>query len=544
VNFAAKTGKSLSGEALISTSSPSYPWKVLSVVSIGTFMASLDSTIVNVCLAKFMVVFGVSSNTVQWVITAYMIAFAIMLAASGWIADRFGAKAVSIFALAVFTVGSGLCSVAWNITALIVFRVVQGLGGGLIQPVALAIVGREVPREKLGIAMGLFGIATFASTSVGPTLGGWLVDNYAWSVVFDINIPFGIIGILAGAAVLRDQRARSPSAFDLPGFVSIVVFLVGFIVALTSGNASWNADGWGAPFVIGCFSASAAGLVAFIAVELSVSHPLIDLSLFKYRNFTIASVLFFSFGLGLFGADFLLPLYMQNVLGYSSQLAGLVFIPDGIALAVAAVASGRITDRVGARAPAIAGIALLGYCFLRYTALTLDTGIFFIIATITLLGTGLGAVSSPLQTTAMSQLPSTKFAQAAGLISVIKQIGGSFGVALLSTLLTNRTIYHEAMLSQSQTKRSQVLISTMSGLASTAFHRGAGTISAAKRESESLFTMIAKKHAATSAISDVFAFAMVVILSTAIPIFFIGKNAGPRKRDGDRLPTDGGCNRE
>jgi MFS transporter, DHA2 family, multidrug resistance protein len=535
MNAATQRGSALnlSGDALICTNTASYPWKVLSVVSIGTFMASLDTTIVNVCLAKFMVVFGVSSNTVQWVITAYMIAFAIMLATSGWIADRFGAKIVSILALALFTIGSGLCSVAWNITALIAFRVVQGLGGGLIQPVALAIVGREIPREKLGVAMGLFGIATFASTSVGPTLGGWLIDNYSWSVVFDINIPFGIIGIVAGAAVLRDDHTRRLAAFDFPGFISIVVFLVGFIVALTSGNASWNADGWSAPFVIGCFSASALGIFAFIAIELSAPHPLIDLSLFKYKNFTIASILFFSFGLGLFGADFLLPLYMQNLLGYSSQLAGLVFIPDGIALAVAAVISGRITDRIGARTPAIAGIAILGYCFLRYTTLTLDTSIRFILVTITLLGIGLGTISSPLQTTAMSQLPSSMFAQAAGLISVIKQIGGSFGVALLSTLLTNRTTFHEAMLSQGVSKQSRILASTISGFAAAMFRNGAGTVSIARQKCELLFAILLRKTAAVLAINDVFAFAMVVILSTAIPILFIRRNNRGPKPDGD-----------
>jgi DHA2 family multidrug resistance protein len=511
----------------------SYPWKVLAVVSIGTFMASLDATIVNVCLAKFMVVFGVSSSIVQWVITAYLLAFVIMLAASGWAADRFGTKTISLFALGLFTLGSCLCSVAWNISALIAFRFIQGLGGGLIQPVALAIVGREVPREKLGVAMGLFGIGMFASTSVGPTLGGWLIDTYSWNVVFDINVPIGIIAVIACAIVLREHRAENSGAFDFPGFISIVVFLVGFIIALTSGNAAWNADGWKAPIVIGCFAASVAGLIAFIAIELSVPKPLIDLSLFKRRNFTIASILFFSFGLGLFGADFLLPLYMQSVLGYSSQLAGFVFIPDGIALAIAAVISGKLTDRIGARAPAMAGIAILGYCFLRYTTLTLNTNVFFLLVTITLLGTGLGIISSPLQTTAMSQLPSPMFPQAAGLISVIKQVGGSFGVAILSTLLTSRTTYHEAMLSQAISKRSEVFATAMSSFSLSAFSRGGGTLSAARTEGGSAIAMLVKKHAAMSAINDVFAFAMIILVSTAVPILFIKEKKRPAGNSGN-----------
>jgi DHA2 family multidrug resistance protein len=522
------------GGALVDASSASYPWKVLAVVSIGTFMASLDSTIVNVCLSKFMVVFGASSNLVQWVITAYMLAFAVMLAASGWIADNFGYKAASLLALAVFTAGSLLCSVAWNISALIAFRAVQGLGGGLIQPVALAIVGREVPREKLGVAMGLFGIATFASTSIGPTLGGWLIDTCPWGTVFDINVPFGVIGIVATAIVARESRSGDGAAFDVPGFVSVVVFLVGFIVALTSGNASWNADGWSAPFVVGCFAASAVGLVCFIAAELSARHPLVDLSLFKYRNFSIASILFFSFGLGLFGADFLLPLFMQNVLGYSSRLAGEVFIPDGIALAFAAVISGRVTDRKGARGPAIAGIVLLCYCFYRYTTLSVDTNIGFIILTIILLGSGLGAISSPLQTTAMSQLPSTAFAQAAGLISVVKQIGGCFGVALMSTLLTNREVYHAATLSQGVSGASPAFTTAMATMSSLAVRKGAIALaSAVKRECEALLAIVLRRQAMALAINDVFAFAMTVLGLTAVPILFIKRVRRPvRPPDG------------
>jgi len=516
------------GGPLVDPASPGYPWMVLAAASVGTFMASLDSTIVNVCLSKFMVVFGVSSNLVQWVITAYMLSFAVMLAASGWIADTLGHKATSILALSVFTAGSLLCSFAWNIPALIAFRAIQGLGGGLIQPVALAIVGREVPREKLGIAMGLFGIATFASTSIGPALGGWLVDSCPWRVVFDINVPFGLLSIAATAAVLREHRPGLGGAFDAPGFAGISVFLVGFIVALTSGNASWNADGWSAPFVLACFAASALGLACFLVSELRSSHPLVDLSLFGHRNFTISALIFFCFGLGLFGADFLLPLFMQNVLGFSSRLAGEVFIPDGVALAVAAVIGGRITDRGGARGLALAGIALICFCFHRYATLSTATGIGFVVATIALLGAGLGMVSTPLQATAMSELPPSSFAQAAGLIAVIKQIGGSFGVAIMSTILTNRELYHAATLSQGLSSSSPGFAAAMGALSSSAARRGAPALAGAlMRQGEALVALVLRRQASALAINDVFAFAMVVLAAAALPVLFI--RAGCRR---------------
>jgi len=217
---------------------PSYRWWVLANVMIGTFMAVLDSTIVNVALPKIMGVFGVTLDHVEWVITAYMLVFAVMLPTSGWIADHVGYKRTYMLGLTFFTLGSFLCSLSWSLDMLIAFRVVQALGAGCLVPVGMAIVTREFPVEQRGLALGFWAIASAASVSLGPMIGGYLVDNFSWHTIFDVNVPVGIIGIAATLLIQREYKSERIRSFDLLGFLSVAVFLAFLLLALTNGNAS------------------------------------------------------------------------------------------------------------------------------------------------------------------------------------------------------------------------------------------------------------------------------------------------------------------
>ncbi|MFA6542206.1 MAG: DHA2 family efflux MFS transporter permease subunit, partial [Bacteroidota bacterium] len=309
---------------------PSYRWWVLLNVMIGTFMAVLDSTIVNVSLPKIMATFGTSVDKAEWILTGYLLVFAVMLPSSGWIADHFGYKRTYIFSFGLFTFGSFLCGLAWDENALIFFRIIQGIGGGLLMPIGMAIILREFPVEQRGTALGFWGISAAASVSFGPLAGGYLVDNFSWHAIFDVNVPIGIVGVLATFLIQREYKTEKARGFDFVGFASVTVFLVAILLALSDGNASWNDGGWTSPFILWCFAISAASFTVFLITEFTVEHPLIDLQLFKYFNYSMANIVLFVFGFAIFGSTFLLPLYLQNSMGYSATQVGMMFLPSGI----------------------------------------------------------------------------------------------------------------------------------------------------------------------------------------------------------------------
>lgn len=511
----------LARSARLQPDHPSYPWMVLLAVMVGTFMAVLDGTIVNVGLAKFEVVFGASTDAVQWVITAYMLTFGILLAASGWIADRFGYKRTFLFALALFIFGSFLCSRSWSIGSLIVFRVVQGIGGGLIQPVGMAMVTREFPPERRGVALGFWSIAAAASLSLGPTVGGWIIDNISWHWIFDVNVPIGIVGILVGYIILREHKVQTRAPFDLLGFASLVVFLTPLLLALSEGTAAWNTEGWRSPFILASFGVSGVGLAVFLITELTTDHPLVNLRLFKSWNFTMSSILIFFLGIGMFGSNFLLPLFLQNILGYTPLQAGNVFLPMGLVLAAAAILSGRLTDRIGAKVPAAIAVVLISYGFYRYGFLSTLTGHGYILVNILILGVGMGLFMTPVQATAIASMPPSQVAQASGLINVLRQIGGSFGVAAMSTFLNNQTTVHLAAFGEASTSYAPSFGAVLAPLEASALRSTGGLMSTALARAQYLITNDFARQAYVAGINDVYLLAMAILALSVVPILLL-----------------------
>ena len=320
----------------------SYKWWVLANVMIGTFMAVLDATIVDVSLAKLMAAFGISVDKVEWVITAYMLVFAVMLPTAGWIADHFGYKRTYFLALALFTLGSFLCGQSWNEDVLILSRIIQATGAGLLMPTGMAIITREFPPRQRGLALGFWGIAAAASVSLGPMIGGYLIDNINWNSIFNVNVPVGIIGLFATYVIQREYKTERVRSFDVVGFISMATFLTTLLLALTDANAKWNTGGWTSPFIVNCLIISALGLLVFIITETRVEHPLIEMSLFKDFNFTVANGVLFIFGFGMFGSTFPAP-------AVPSKFSRLYRIPGRIAFSTGRTYPG--CNRTGGRIP-------------------------------------------------------------------------------------------------------------------------------------------------------------------------------------------------
>lgn len=419
-----------------------YKWWILGLVMLGTFMAVLDVTVVNVGLPAIMSAFKIGISTAEWVVTAYMITMTVMLPSAGWFADRLGNKRIYILGLALFTLGSWLCGRATSDMFLIAARAVQGFGSGIIQALGLAIVTREFRPEQRGLALGLWGMAAAASISFGPLLGGYLVDAYSWHKIFDVNVPVGLLAILLSVFIQKEWKTPSKHPFDWKGFVAIVVFMPLLIYALARGNSPMNHRGWASPEVIGCFAVGTAALVFFIRTELRNPAPLLQLRLLGERNFGVSMAILTLFSVGMLGGTYLLPLYMQRGLGYTALMAGSVFLPVGLIQGVLSAASGYVTRYIKPMIPVAAGILLLALSFYLASRFTLHTTHRHILFVLYIRGFGMGLTFAPLSYFSLRNLTQRDMAAAAGISNSIRQLAGSVGIAILTAILSARTAFH------------------------------------------------------------------------------------------------------
>jgi DHA2 family multidrug resistance protein len=498
-----------------------YRWWVLGNVMIGTFMAVLDATIVNVALPKIMAAFGVSVDKVEWVLTAYLLVFAVMLPTSGWVADHFGYKRTYVLSLFLFTVGSFLCGLAWDEDALIIFRVIQGMGAGFMMPVGMAIVTREFPPDKRGIALGFWSIAAAASVSLGPLAGGYLIDNFSWHTIFDVNVPVGLMGVFMTLIIQREYKTSRVRSFDALGFVTMTVFLTSLLLALSNGNAAWNTGGWSSGFIVTCLVIAVVSFVAFMITESLVEHPIIELRLLKNFNFGMTNLVLFIFGLGMFGSTFLLPLYLQNSLGYTAYQAGLVFLPVGILQGVVAPIAGILSDRGNPKLPALVGIVLLALSLYLNYFLSVFSEREQIMITLYIRGFAMGLVFAPLSSLALAEIPREKMAQASGLFNVLRQVGGSFGVALLGAMLTRRTIFHATVYGQAVDQYSAAFRNTLARVQYYSTGAGGGTAAENLARSKAMLMSHLSNQAFVSAVGDDFLIAAAITLLCVVPVVFL-----------------------
>lgn len=497
-----------------------YRWWALGALMIGTFMAVLDATIVNVALAKIMTTFGVDLEKVEWVATAYMLAFAVLLPTSSWIADRLGHKRTYVLALLVFTAGSALCGLAWNEDALIVSRVIQAIGAGCIMPVAMTIVAEIFPPEQRGQALGIWGIAGAASATMGPTIGGYLVDYIGWRSVFYVNLPVGIVGTALVLVVLKEIPVRRAGRFDLMGFLTMTVGLSGLLLALAQGQSK----GWDSGYVRACEFLAIIGLTVFVWWELRQREPLVDLSLFRSPGFSLINLIALIFGVGMFGSTFLLPIFLQNMLGYPALLAGITLLPAGLVMGLVTPFAGRLSDSIGAKSLITVGLAIMAFSMYLNSHINLQTSRETIYGWLVLRGIGMGLMFSPMTSLALGLVPRLKAGQASGLLNVIRQVGGSFGIALFGTLLTRRQLFHTVRYSEAVTAQSLPAPELLHRL--QAHFVSLGDVSpVASHKALTLLGMFSGREAAATGFSDCFLVAAWVCALGIIPALLLPRHA-------------------
>lgn len=498
-----------------------YKWFLLGNIMLGTFMAVLDATIVNVGIPKIMASFGVGLDKMEWVITAYMLAMAVMLPTSGWMADRFGYKRMYFLGLLLFTTGSMLCGMSSDENMLIISRIIQGLGAGTIQPLGMAIITREFPPSQRGVALGFWAIAAAASVSFGPLIGGFLIDKFSWPLIFDVNIPVGILAMLFTIIIQSEYKSRKRRKFDTAGFISIILFLPLTLYVLSEGNSATNSAGWRTPYLLAFAAVALIALAVFITVELTVKDPLIDLRLLRNHNFGIANIILLIFSIGMFGSTFLLPLYLQNSLGYTALQAGTVFLPVGIIQGITAPVSGRISDKISPKIPSVIGVLLLAASFYINSKLSWMTEMKAIMLSLYLRGLGMGLLFTALSTVSLLEIPREKMAQAAAISNSLRQLGGSLGVAILATLLTTRVVFHTQVFGSSLNQGSEAYHSSITSMRLHLQYDAGRSPSDALRQSQALLLSNLGKQAYIEGINDDFLLACFVTLAGGIPIFLL-----------------------
>ena len=427
-----------------------YKWQAALITALGLFMAVLDNTIVSVALPQMADAFKTDFGTITWVATAYFLAQAAIIPVTGYLSDRIGTKTVFLSALAIFTIGSALCAIAPTHTALIAFRVVQGIGGGALFPTAFAIIYRIFPPAERGPASAVIGVPILLAPAFGPTIGGYLTTTFDWHAIFTINLPIGVIAFTLAAIFLRGRAAdhaamgetgEEPIAsrgFDLPG----LVLAMGGFTTLVYGITQAGPHGLGDRTVQIYLGTGVALLIAFIIVELRSNDPVMDMRLFKNYTFSIANLLMWALGAFLFGSLFLLPYFFEQVQGLTPLNAGEILIAQGLSAAVSTLIAGALYNRVGPRIMGFIGFALVTAGTWGFAHLDVNTTGQSLQLWLILRGLGLGFINIPLQTLALSVVSNRAMARASSLVNVTRQVASALGVAVLTSFLTQSATAH------------------------------------------------------------------------------------------------------
>lgn len=415
-----------------------YKWRILWSIVIGLFMVILDTTVINVALKALQVQFAVNTDQAQWVISLYTLVLGIATPLSGYLGDRFGTKRIYLLGLGFFALGSllaGLAASQASLVFLILARGLQGLGGGIALPLGMALMFRAFPPGQRGVAFGIFGVVMVFAPAIGPLIGGWLVDHNLISWIFLVNLPVGLIGLVIGWLFLREEPGSKAVRADIPG----MLFAAGGFgsILYAASIAGEQGMGWTSPEVLLFFGIGLLALAVFTLVELRSRSPLMDLRLYAIPSFTLANIASMVGTISLFGAEFLLPLYLQILRGETAFDADLILLPMAATSMVVSPIAGRLADKIGPRIPMVLGFALIAFNTYQLAHIEIDTSLGFIMVLIAIRGIAVGLIMQNAQLASLLDVPLRRVNRATPMINATRQTMQSIGVAVLATILTS-----------------------------------------------------------------------------------------------------------
>jgi EmrB/QacA subfamily drug resistance transporter len=496
-----------------------YKWIVAIVIIFGLFMTILDGTIVNIAIPTLQSVFGANLTSVQWVLTAYTLMQGVATPLTAFLSQRLGQKRLYLLALAGFTIGSALCGLAPNLPILIFFRIVQGAMGAFMSPLAITLLYSEFPLEERGVALGALGVPILLAPAVGPTLGGYIVTYLGWQLIFYINVPIGIAGIIMGYIFLREGRAEAHTPLDVPGLLLSSVGLGTLLYGLSDAST----DGWGSTKVLGFLICGVLCLTAFVVVELQTAfrggRPLLDMRVFMSAPFSTSSFASVLVVFALYGGLFILPIYFQSIRGLSAYQSGLLLLPQAFASMAASLISGRLVDKIGVRWVIIPGLINLAFALWLFSSIGIYTPFGIIQLWLIVRSFALGFTFQPLSVSAFSEMQPSRLPQATAVSTTLRFVTSSLAVAVIATLIQTQTAVHFSGLAERVTATSPtgMLVPGIQALFMTQGYSSSAAYAAAIQE----LALILQQQATVLAMQDAFRVSMVLSLIAVIGAFFV-----------------------
>jgi len=457
------------------------PWLIALAVMLATFMEVLDTSIAAVALPYIAGSLSATNDEATWVLTSYLVANAIILPASGWFSLRFGRKRFLLACIAIFTVSSFACGAATSLGMILFARAVQGAGGGALQPLSQAILLETFPPQKRGMAMAVFGLGVVVAPVLGPTLGGWLTDTYTWRWAFYINIPVGLFAIFMISRYVADPsyiKEARPGKLDVIGLGLLALWLGCLQIILDKGQED---DWFGATWIRWAFAILIVAFVAFLLRQFRHKAPLVDLRVFRHRNFALGCLLIGLFGAAIYGLVTLLPLFYQELMGYTALAAGWAVSPRGIGAILAMPVIGYLTAKIDNRWLIMFGFMMFGIASLWFGRVNLEIGQWSFIWPILISGFGSGCIFVPLSTTAMAFLRNEEIGNASGLYNLVRNIGGSVGISVVNTIVARHEQLHRTELSASLDKGRTAVAGSLHGLQNYLSAQGLSSADAMQR---------------------------------------------------------------
>lgn len=505
---------------------PSFnPWIIAVSVMLATFMEVLDTSVANVALPHIAGNLSASTDQATWVLTSYLVSNAIVLPATGWLSAMFGRKRLLLFCIAVFTLSSLMCGAATSLSMLIVARVLQGAGGGALQPIAQAAMLESFPPAKRGAAMAVYGMGVVVAPIIGPTLGGWITDGYSWRWVFYINIPVGIIAAFMAQSFVEDPpyiKNAVRSSIDYIGFGLMALWLATLQIMLDKGQ---DEDWFSSSFITVLAIISTVSLIAFVVWELRSKEPVVNLRVLKNRNFAVGTLLIAVVGVVLYGTTALMPLFLQNLMGYSAMLSGMAVSPRGLGSMVAMVLVARLIGLIDSRWLIIFGFGILALSTIWLGGINLSIASSTVLWPIIISGLAMGFIFVPLSTISVGTLRNDEMANATGLYNLMRNIGGSIGISAVTTMLARGAQVHQTYLTAHMTPYDPVFQQQLHAMQDKLAPQ-VGTVAAARQAMAVMYATLVKQSTLLAFVDNFRLLGLMCLL--CIPAVFLLKRVKAR----------------
>ncbi|MBV9215759.1 MAG: DHA2 family efflux MFS transporter permease subunit [Acidobacteria bacterium] len=500
---------------------PSFnPWLIAVSVMLATVMEVLDTSVANVALPHIAGNLSATTEEATWVLTSYLISNAIILPATSWISKYIGRKRFLIICIIIFTAASALCGAAPNLTVLIIARILQGIGGGALQPIAQSVLLESFPPAKRGAAMAIYGMGIVVAPIIGPTLGGWITDNYSWRWIFYINLPVGLLAAFMANTFVEDPpylKNQRPGKIDYFGFGMMALGLGALELTLDLGQ---QRDWFESPLIVFTALASGLSLLTFVVWELYTDEPIVNLRVFVNRNFAIGCAVIASVGIVLYGSTALLPLFLQTLLGYPAVESGLAVSPRGIGSIISMMVVGRLIGKVDARYLIVFGFTVLSFSTWLFTGIDLYIAQSNIVYPMLISGFAMGFVFVPLTTMAMATLEQQQIGNASGIYNLMRNTGGSIGIAIMTTLLARNQQVHQAVLMANANEYNPAFQQIFAQTKAALITQGLDAVSATQAAYQSMYGIVVRQAAVLSYIDDFWLLTLLCVLCIPAGLLF------------------------